>query len=173
MAIEARGAAQGRKAKPRWTGHMVGAANRCMLGQHGLRPQPVPALNPAPAPCPAAPPQQERAHASRLQEACRRCFALAAEKHAAGDYETANELRMKVGALPLLGEGEDGGCWLGSEPTGKRGKRLAKAMPSEAATERCSTSPCCAAIHPKQGHEYRGQYEEERRKASKRISTRV
>lgn len=41
--------------------------------------------------------QQERAHASRLQAAYRRCFALAQEKQAAGEHETAADLRMKVG----------------------------------------------------------------------------
>lgn len=41
--------------------------------------------------------QEERAHANRLQAAYRRCFALAQEKHAAGEPETAAELRMKVG----------------------------------------------------------------------------
>lgn len=41
--------------------------------------------------------QEERAYANRLQAAYRRCFALAQEKHAAGEHETAAELRMKVG----------------------------------------------------------------------------
>ncbi len=71
--------------------------------------------------CPSPPlpaPQQERAHAQRLQQGYRRCCEMASAAHARGDYATANELRMK-------------------------------------------------------GHEYRQMYDEERRKASRRISKRV
>lgn len=55
-----------------------------------------------PSLCLAHPPkmQEERAHANRLQAAYRRCFALAQEKHAAGDHETAADLRMKVSRQP-------------------------------------------------------------------------
>jgi hypothetical protein len=98
-------------------------------------PQPVPLPPQGMAQAPSAPPalpslseatyqrnqsifEEERAHASRLQAAYRRCFALAQEKHAAGDHETAAELRMK-------------------------------------------------------GHKYKQQYEEERRKAARRISMRI
>lgn len=98
-------------------------------------PQPVPLPLQGAAQAPIAPPalpslseasyqrnqsifEEERAYANRLQAAYRRCFALAQEKHAAGEHETAAELRMK-------------------------------------------------------GHEYKQQYEEERRKASRRISMRV